>query len=96
MVYRVHTVGSIGPELSELMSTALHSAASQPGAVLILDVASTGGRVDIAQLMADEIEASLVPVYAMVTSRALSAAMRAESTRDIWPAPTPTVAPSRT
>lgn len=74
VVYRVHTVGSIGPELSELMSTALHSAASQPGAVLILDVASTGGRVDIAQLMADEIEASLVPVYAMVTSRALSAA----------------------
>ena len=74
VVYRVHAAGSIGLELSELVSRALQSAASQPGAVLILDVESTGGRVDIAQLMADEIEASFVPVYAMVTSRALSAA----------------------
>jgi hypothetical protein len=71
-----------------MVSTALQSAASQPGAVLILDMSSTGGRVDIAQLMADEIEASFVPVYAMVTSRALSAAaLVALSTDSIYMVP---------
>ncbi len=72
-VYRIRVGGSIQLKVSELVDLAL-GAAERAGAVLILDIESSGGRVDIAQLIVDDLDESAVPVYALVNSRAWSAA----------------------
>jgi len=73
VVYRVPVTGSIQLEVSELVDVAL-GVAERAGAVVILDFESPGGRVDIAQLIVDDLDESAVPVYALVNSRAWSAA----------------------
>ncbi len=71
--YRVPVTGSVQLNMSELIDQAL-DAAERAGAVVILDFESPGGRVDIAQLIVGDLEASRVPVYALVNARAWSAA----------------------
>ncbi len=73
LAYRVSVAGSIQLDVSNLVGLALR-AAERAGGIVILDLGSPGGRVDIAQLIASELDESPVPVYALVSTRAWSAA----------------------
>ena len=67
-------MASIDQDLSEFVDLALESAKRKPGSVVVLEMGASGGRLDIAQLLVDQLTASPVPVYAFVNSRAWNSA----------------------
>ncbi len=73
-VYRIRVAGSVEVDLSDLIGTTLQAAEREPGSLVILDIGSSGGRMDIAQLIVADLQRTSVPVYALVNGRAWQAA----------------------
>jgi membrane-bound serine protease (ClpP class) len=73
VVYRIEVTGTIEGGLAPYTARALREAAKADAAAVFLDINTPGGRVDAAEMMADAIRASTVPVYAFVNPRADSA-----------------------
>lgn len=70
VAYRVSLAGPIELGSAEVVSRALDAAARGSGAAVVLEIAAPSGRFDAAQLIASAVEASDVPVYAMVATQA--------------------------
>ncbi len=73
-VYLIRVAGSVEVDLSDLIGTALQAAEREPGSLVVLDIGSSGGRMDIAQLIVGDLQRTSVPVYALVSGRAWQAA----------------------
>jgi membrane-bound serine protease (ClpP class) len=73
VVYRIEVSGTIEGGLAPYTSRALREAAEANASAIFLDINTPGGRIDAAEMMADAIRASTVPVYAFVNPRAYSA-----------------------
>ncbi len=88
LVYHLPVTGRPDFALTRLVERALE-AADQSGAVaLILDIRSSGGRVDASQLLMEAIAATGVPVYALVSEHAWgSAALVALAADSLFMAP---------
>lgn len=87
-VYRVPVDGVIELGLAPFVERVLREAAEAGAAAVILDIETPGGRVDAAERIVDAVQASKVPVYAFVNSRAFSAgALIAMSAREIYLVP---------
>jgi membrane-bound serine protease (ClpP class) len=74
VVYRISVSGSVEVDLSDLVASTLQAAEGEPGSVVVLDIGSSGGRMDIAQLIIGDLQRTSVPVYALVNNRAWQAA----------------------
>ena len=73
-VYLIRVAGSVEVDLSDLVGATLQAAEREPGSLVVLDIGSSGGRMDIAQLIVDDLQRTSVPVYALVSGRAWQAA----------------------
>jgi membrane-bound ClpP family serine protease len=73
-VYHVAISGPIELPTTRLVEQAVETAGREGAAAVVLEIDSPGGRMDAAQLIAREILASSVPVYALVRDRAWGAA----------------------
>ncbi len=73
-VYRIQVAGSVEVDLSDLIGATLQAAEREPGSLVVLDIGSSGGRMDIAQLIVGDLQRTSVPVYALVSGRAWQAA----------------------
>ncbi len=73
-VYRIPVAGSVEVDLSDLIGATLQAAEREPGSLVVLDIGSSGGRMDIAQLIVGDLQRTSVPVYALVSGRAWQAA----------------------
>ncbi len=73
-VYRIRVAGSVEVDLSDLIGATLQAAEREPGSLVVLDIGSSGGRMDIAQLIVGDLQRTSVPVYALVSGRAWQAA----------------------
>ena len=73
-VYLIRVAGSVEVDLSDLIGATLQAAEREPGSLVVLDIGSSGGRMDIAQLIVDDLQRTSVPVYALVSGRAWQAA----------------------
>lgn len=73
-VYLIPVAGSVEVDLSDLIDATLHAAEREPGSLVVLDIGSSGGRMDIAQLIVGDLQRTSVPVYALVSGRAWRAA----------------------
>lgn len=73
-VYRIPVAGSVEVDLSDLIAATLQAAEREPGSLVVLDIGSSGGRMDIAQLIVGDLQRTSVPVYALVSGRAWQAA----------------------
>jgi membrane-bound serine protease (ClpP class) len=73
VVYRIEISGTIEGGLAPDAARALREAAAARASAVFLDINTPGGRVDAAEMMADAIRASPIPVYAFVNPRAYSA-----------------------
>ncbi len=73
-VYRIPVAGSVEVDLSDLIGATLRAAEREPGSLVVLDIGSSGGRMDIAQLIVGDLQRTSVPVYALVSGRAWRAA----------------------
>jgi membrane-bound ClpP family serine protease len=73
-VYRVSVTGPITLEVRGVIAKAIETAEREGGTAVILDLASPGGRFDIAQLIVSDIAATDIPVYALVSQHAWGAA----------------------
>ncbi|MDH3457204.1 MAG: hypothetical protein OER90_10220 [Gemmatimonadota bacterium] len=74
VVYRVSVTGPITVEVQTLVAKAIETAEREGGTAVILDLASAGGRFDMAQLIVSDIAATDIPVYALVSQHAWDAA----------------------
>lgn len=72
-VYRVPIEGVIELGLAPFVERSLREAADEGASVVVLEVATDGGRVDAAERIAQAVSDSEVPVYAFINRRALSA-----------------------
>jgi membrane-bound serine protease (ClpP class) len=72
-VYRIPIDGVIELGLAPFVERGLREAAGEGAAVVVLEVATDGGRVDAAERIAQAVSDSEVPVYAYINRRALSA-----------------------
>lgn len=87
-VFRVPVDGVIELGLAPFVERVLREAAAAGAAAVVLDIETPGGRVDAAERIVDAVQASKVPVYAFVNSRAFSAgALIAMSAREIYLVP---------
>ena len=87
-VYRVPVTGVIELGLAPFVERALREAAAAKAAAVVLDLDTPGGRIDAAERIVDAVQASRVPVYAFVNSRAFSAgALVSLAAREIYYAP---------
>ncbi len=73
-VYLIPVAGSVEIDLSDLIGATLQAAEREPGSLVVLDIGSSGGRMDIAQLIVGDLQRTSVPVYALVSGRAWQAA----------------------
>ncbi len=73
VVYRIDISGTIEGGLAPYTARAVREATAAGAAAIILDINTPGGRVDAAEMMADAIRSTDVPVYAFVNPRAYSA-----------------------
>ncbi len=73
-VYLIPIAGSVEVDLSDLIGATLQAAERVPGSLVVLDIGSSGGRMDIAQLIVGDLQRTSVPVYALVRGRAWQAA----------------------
>ena len=73
-VYLIRVAGSVEVDLRDLIGATLQAAEREPGSLVVLDIGSSGGRMDIAQLIVDDLQRTSVPVYALVSGRAWRAA----------------------
>ena len=73
-VYRIQVAVSVEVDLSDLIGATLQAAERAPGSLVVLDIGSSGGRMDIAQLIVGDLQRTSVPVYALVSGRAWQAA----------------------
>ncbi len=73
-VYRIQVAGSVEVDLSDLIGATLQAAEREPGSLVVLDIGSSGGRMDIAQLIVGDLQRTSVSVYALVSGRAWQAA----------------------
>jgi membrane-bound serine protease (ClpP class) len=70
----VSVTGPISLEVQGVIAKAIETAERDGGTAVILDLASPGGRFDMAQLIVSEIAATDIPVYALVSQHAWGAA----------------------
>lgn len=88
VVYRIEVSGTIEGGLAPYTARALREAGEANAAAVFLDINTPGGRVDAAEMMADAIRATPIPVYAFVNPRAYSAgALIALATDGIYMTP---------
>ena len=73
VVYRIEVSGTIEGGLAPYTSRALREAVAANASAVFLDINTPGGRVDAAEMMADAIRETAIPVYAFVNPRAYSA-----------------------
>lgn len=73
-VYRVSVTGPVTLEVQGVIAKAIETAEREGATAVILDLASPGGRFDIAQLIVSDITATDMPVYALVSQHAWGAA----------------------
>ena len=73
VVYRIEVSGTIEGGLAPYTSRALREAVEANASAVFLDINTPGGRVDAAEMMADAIRETSIPVYAFVNPRAYSA-----------------------
>jgi membrane-bound serine protease (ClpP class) len=73
VVYRIEISGTIEGGLAPYTARALREAVDAGAAAVFLDINTPGGRVDAAEMMADAIRQTSIPVYAFVNPRAYSA-----------------------
>ncbi len=74
LVYRVALTGAVGLQAQRLVTRTLDAADAGGASAVILELSSGGGSFDMARLIADAVEASGVPVYALVGTQAWGAA----------------------
>ncbi|NJD09674.1 MAG: nodulation protein NfeD [Gemmatimonadetes bacterium] len=87
-VYRVPVTGVIELGLAPFVERALREAAAAQAAAVVLDLDTPGGRIDAAERIVDAVQASAIPVYAFVNSRAFSAgALVSLAAREIYYVP---------
>ncbi len=70
LVYHLPVTGRPDFALTRLVERALESAEQSGAVALILEIRSSGGRVDASQLLMEAIAATGVPVYALVSEHA--------------------------
>jgi membrane-bound serine protease (ClpP class) len=88
VVYRIEVSGTIEGGLAPYTSRALREAVEANASAVFLDINTPGGRVDAAEMMADAIRETPIPVYAFVNPRAYSAgALIALATDGIYMTP---------
>ena len=88
VVYRIEVSGTIEGGLAPYTARALREAAAAGATAIFLDINTPGGRVDAAEMMADAIRESPIPVSAFVNPRAYSAgALIALATDGIYMTP---------
>ncbi len=73
-VYLIRVAGSVEVDLSDLIGATLQAAEREPGSLVVLDIGSSGGGMDIAQLIVADLRRTSVPVSALVSGRAWQAA----------------------
>jgi membrane-bound ClpP family serine protease len=74
VVYHIVLSGPVSLEATRVVERAFQVAAEGVGSALVIEIRSSGGRFDAAQLIVAEIDASEVPLYVLVTDRAWGAA----------------------
>ena len=88
VVYRIEVSGTVEGGLAPYTSRALREAVEAKAAAVFLDINTPGGRIDAAEMMADAIRETSIPVYAFVNPRAYSAgALIALATDGIYMTP---------
>lgn len=88
VVYRIEVSGTIEGGLAPYTARALREAQEANASAVFLDINTPGGRIDAAEMMADAIRATTIPVYAFVNPRAYSAgALIALATDGIYMTP---------
>jgi membrane-bound serine protease (ClpP class) len=73
VVYRIEISGTIEGGLAPYTARALREAVEANASAVFLDINTPGGRVDAAEMIADAIRETPIPVYAFVNPRAYSA-----------------------
>ena len=70
LIYHVPLRGQIELNASRLVARTIEAAEQQGGVAIVLDVASSGGQIDAAELIARDLDATVVPTYAFVNPQA--------------------------
>ncbi len=73
-VYRIPVSGAVEVDLMDLIGSTLQTAEGEPGSIIVLDIGASGGRMDIAQLIAGDLQLATVPIYALISQNAWQAA----------------------